>query len=221
MFRSCSDEIGQSSFLVSSRVIFLLNTKQKCLFLVLQVSPEDSAFDALSLARLGNVGGAGGGQGADDLQTIYGGSGGVGGGVGTETSSMRDSQSEYDVTVKCIVQCSQLFGEGVRRSRQAAPRHAGITAPRFCVSCLLLCPGVRARHGRRPGPFVFALLSVICYLPSVSVVPKPLSLARSLPFRHSFFAFGCLRVALLLPCRRQFRWRSSGGGSPPPRQPPE
>lgn len=26
---------------------------------------------------------------------------------------MRDSQSEYDVTVKCIVQCSQLFGEGV------------------------------------------------------------------------------------------------------------
>lgn len=30
---------------------------------------------------------------------------------------MRDSQSEYDVTVKCIVQCSQLFGEGVSELR--------------------------------------------------------------------------------------------------------
>eukprot|EP00752_Nemacystus_decipiens_P008416 g7524.t1 len=82
--------------------------------LPIEVSAEDSAFDALSLARLGTVGGTSGGTGTDDLQTIYGGSG-AGGGVGTETSSMRDSQSEYDVTVKCIVQCSQLFGEGVKK----------------------------------------------------------------------------------------------------------
>eukprot|EP00903_Cladosiphon_okamuranus_P016933 g15609.t1 len=82
--------------------------------LPIEVAAEESAFDALSLARLGTVGGAGGGTGTDDLQTIYGGSG-AGGGVGTETSSMRDSQSEYDITVKCIVQCSQLFGEGVKK----------------------------------------------------------------------------------------------------------
>lgn len=83
-----------------------------------QVSPEPSAFDELSLARLGTLGGgSAAGRGADDLQTIYGGSGGAGGGMGTETSSMMDSQSDYDVTVKCIVQCSQLFGEGVRVGR--------------------------------------------------------------------------------------------------------
>lgn len=88
----------------------------------IEVSPEPSAFDELSLARLGTVADgftspSGRGARADDLQTIYGNSslgGGGGGGVGgTETSSMRDSQSDFDVTVKCIVQCSQLFGEGV------------------------------------------------------------------------------------------------------------
>lgn len=80
------------------------------------MSPEPSAFDELSLTRLGSLGGTGavgkGGVG-DDMQTIYGGSGGMGGGMGTETSSLLDSQSDYDVTVKCIVQCPQLFGEGV------------------------------------------------------------------------------------------------------------
>ena len=49
------------------------------------------------------------------MQTIYGGSAGMsGGGLGTETSSLLDSQSDYDVIVKCIVQCPRLFGEGVR-----------------------------------------------------------------------------------------------------------
>lgn len=52
------------------------------------------------------------------MQTIYGGSGGRGGGVATETSSLLDSQSDYQETVKCIVQCAQLFGEGVS-SKQA------------------------------------------------------------------------------------------------------
>lgn len=33
--------------------------------------------------------------------------------MATETSSLLDSQSDYQETVKCIVQCKQLFGEGV------------------------------------------------------------------------------------------------------------
>ena len=85
-----------------------------------QVSPESSAFDELSLTRLNSVGGGGArlgkaGKDGDDMQTIYGGSAGMGGGgMGTETSSLLDSQSDYDFIVKCIVQCPTLFGEGVR-----------------------------------------------------------------------------------------------------------
>lgn len=88
-----------------------------------KVSPESSAFDELSLARLNSVGGGGArasksGVQGDDMQTIYGGSAGMGGGgMGTETSSLLDSQSDYDIIVKCIVQCPRLFGEGVRHQK--------------------------------------------------------------------------------------------------------
>lgn len=65
--------------------------------------------------RIGNPGD----EQADDLQTIYGGSAGRSG-VATETSSLLDSQSDYQEYVKCILQCKQLFGEGVSTPHDAS-----------------------------------------------------------------------------------------------------